>query len=330
MTKKIKRYCTTFFSCFILLFFLSGSDAQNAGASSIRTRVAYGRSYLYLVDIAKYYSMILAADSEKCEIRNKYARIGFIFDKRDGYMNGIKIHYLFPSLGPPSCPYVSATDYNMVIDPILRPYSVPKQVVRRIVLDPGHGGNDKGASGRRYDEKNITLQIALKTKEILEKKGFLVYLTRTKDIALPLEERPARCVSVGADIFVSIHCNATKNNAIHGIETFCLTPEGAPSTSDKKPGGINRGNKFNKNNFMLAYCMHSSLLNGTGALDRGIKHARFVVLREAPCPAILIETGFISNYSEELLLGNSAYQNKLATSIANGIIRYSDTLLGRR
>ena len=311
----------------ILIFSLT----SRAGSPYIRSTQAYGRQYLYIQDIASYYGMTLLTNSENCEIRTKWNSIGFTFDKREGRINGCKINYLFPPVKLDSVPLVSSSDFQFILEPMMRSYSIPKQTLRTIVIDPGHGGKDQGAAGNKYKEKNITLQIAKKLRNILASKGFKVYLTRESDSDLDLDMRPAKCRSVGADIFISIHCNATANRAISGLETFAMTPEGAPSTSDTKPKTAKEiGNAFNKNNYLLTFNVHNKLIKSTGTVDRGVKHARFVVLKKSPCPAILIETGFISNSYEETKLGNSDYQEKIANAIANGLTRYGSLLLGGR
>ncbi len=315
---------------FVFSLFAQSAPAQSSSGRNIRSKYAYGRAYLYISDIAKYYGMTLTVGSTACEIRNSKTRVTFIYDKRNATINGVKMHFLFPVLGPSSCPALSSLDFNNVLDPSMRVYSIPKQTVKTILIDPGHGADDKGASGRISHEKNLNLQISLKLRALLVKKGFKVFMTRQKDAPLTLEQRSSRCISVGADIFISVHCNSTSKRDISGIETFCLTPEGAPSTPDRKPVSAKyRGNSFNKNNFLLALKIQSKLLMATKAADRGVKHARFEVLRNAPCPAVLVEAGFMSNSREEGLLVNSAYQDKVAKAIADGIVSYYDALRGR-
>lgn len=312
----------------ILLMF---SFTPLSGSSYIRSAQAYGKQYLYISDIASYYGLTLVANSENCEIRSKWNSIRFIFDKREGRINGYKVNYLFPPVNVNSIPLVSSSDFQFILEPIMRSYSIPKQTLRTIVIDPGHGGNDQGAAGKKYKEKDITLQIAKKLRNILVSKGFKVYLTRESDSNLDLDRRPEKCRSVGADIFISIHCNAVGKRDISGIETFAMAPEGTPSTSDTKPKTAReKGNAFNKNNYLLAFNVHSKLINATGTVDRGVKHARFVVLKNAPCPAFLVEIGFISNSYEETKLGNSNYQEKIANAIASGLSRYGSLLLGGR
>ncbi len=307
------------------------SSAAKAAAPSIRYTFVYGQNYLYVKDIAAYYGMSVSYRSGSCEMKGGRTRISFTYDRRDGSVNGVGVNYLFPVVLLGSDPLVSQLDFNFVIDPVMRCYTVRKQMVRTIMLDPGHGGQDNGAAGVKYLEKDLTLQMAQKLKAVLQSCGYNVYLTRDRDRYLTLDERAARCRSVGADLFISIHCNAAGKKSITGIETYCLTPEGAPSTADKKPKKTaERGNQFNRNNYFLAYMIQANLLRATGAADRGVRHARFVVLKDAPCPAALVETGFMSNPNEEFSLARKEYQDRIVKGIADGINAYSKSITGRR
>ncbi len=125
-----------------------------------------------------------------------------------------------------------------------------------------------------------------------------------------------------ADLFVSLHFNSAFG-LVSGIETYGLTPFGAASTA----GGIvtresYSGNRQDEANLWLAHCVQKSLLRSTGAADRGVRRAKFQVLREAPCPAILVEAGFVSNASEERKILTTEYRDLLAKAIADGILAY--------
>jgi N-acetylmuramoyl-L-alanine amidase len=118
--------------------------------------------------------------------------------------------------------------------------------------------------------------------------------------------------------------NIASDRNVNGIETFVMTPAGAASTYDRKTNWRREnGNSFDKNNLRLGYEIHKSMIKKTKAPDRGVKRARFVVLKDAPCPAVLLETGFLSNPKEERALGRGSYQQTLALAIAEGIIKYS-------
>ena len=176
----------------------------------------------------------------------------------------------------------------------------------KICIDAGHGGGDPGAVNGNVYEKNIALSIALLLDEKLRKQGFLTVLTRNHDKAVELTERCGIANKNKCDLFISIHLNAG-NSAASGIETLVY-----------KNSGVNSA---------VAECIQTRLVNATGANDRGIKERPdLCVLRETSMPAILIETGFISNAAELKRLNNAAYQNKIATLIAKSLCAYYGTV----
>ena len=148
-------------------------------------------------------------------------------------------------------------------------------------------------------------------------------MTRTGDRYPSLEDRVNMHAKARADLYLSIHCNASVVKSINGIETFVVTPAGAPSSSDSKSNFTrNKGNAFDRQNYRLAHEIQRQLIWKTGAEDRGVKHARFYVIKNVACPAVLIETGFLSNYREGSQL--LTYRRQMATvnAIVDGIMRY--------
>lgn len=174
----------------------------------------------------------------------------------------------------------------------------------QVVIDPGHGGTDPGAVANGSKEKEINLQVAQKVAKNLQKKGIEVIMTRNKDEYLGLVERANVGTENKATIFVSLHCNSAENTTATGIETYYY---------------INTDNEYDEN---LATCIQKEVIKATGAKDRGVKSANFSVLRNSVIPAALVEMGFISNPSESENISDSAYQNKIAQGVTNGIIRF--------
>ena len=217
--------------------------------------------------------------------------------------------------------WVSATDVEQTIQPVAQPHGVPADA---IVLDPGHGGVDSGTRGAHSMEKELTLDLAKRLEPILVARGFRVYPTRTTDCTLSLDERVEYCRRLGADLFVSLHFNA--GGDAKGIETYCLTPEGESSTARPRSNiralAPTTANPHNAASVWLAHCVQRALMAATQAEDRGVRRAQFLVLRRAPCPAILIEGGFLSNASEEQQLLRADYRDRLAQAIAEGIVAY--------
>lgn len=238
-------------------------------------------------------------------------------------INGIKVDLNFPVAYIGNTPYVTGFDWHKSFRPLLYPATLKKHPISTITIDMGHGGSDPGAIGAFSREKNITLKVGRRLGEILKSYGFRVRFTRNSDIKLPLERVAALQRSHKSDLFVSLHVNSAKDRSVYGIETFCLTPLHAPSSGAKVVQRDNkRGNWFDENNLALAYSVQRQLLRRTGAPDRGVKRANFVVLRDLNVPGILVEMGFISNPAEERRLNNSGYIDALAKGIADGIIQY--------
>lgn len=220
--------------------------------------------------------------------------------------------------------------------------------IKTIVLDPGHGGKDPGAvSPSGLMEKDIVLEIAKKTARILNrKKGYNVILTRTEDVFIPLEERTALANTHKADLFVSIHVNAAANPGLQGLETYYLNM--ATSREERRAAARENSSSASQlsdlqrilddlmkkskkeESYRLAKIMHRQLIRGLensyGINDLGVKKAPFIVLIGARMPAILLETGFISNHEEEKRLCSRNYQGILARQITRGIVDYASNL----
>ena len=172
-----------------------------------------------------------------------------------------------------------------------------------VVLDAGHGGVDPGAIQGDATEKEITMDIAKRTKELLETSGYKVGMTREEDSRMKLGDRASFANKRNAKVFVSIHCNASENHKGNGIETFY--------TEQKESEDL-----------LLAGMIQDAVIKQTDAFDRGIKAADYTVIVRTNMPAALIEVGFLTNEVENQMLQNDEYLNKLAQGIAEGIVQY--------
>jgi N-acetylmuramoyl-L-alanine amidase len=222
---------------------------------------------------------------------------------------------------------VSKRDYDKVLVPLF--WDLPKDPVRRILIDPGHGGKDTGKVNGpyKYTEKTATLDTAARLKILLEKQGFEVVFTRTKDVFVDLDDRAAMATATKADLFISLHYNAgpAGDTTADGIETYCLTPAGQRSTNAGKARSTTAaepGNRYDTANMALSWGIQRRLVKSTGADDRGVRRARFAVLRTLPCPGVLIEGGFMSSRKEGALIADAAYRQKIAEAVAAGIVDY--------
>ncbi|RLF30642.1 MAG: N-acetylmuramoyl-L-alanine amidase, partial [Thermoplasmata archaeon] len=218
--------------------------------------------------------------------------------------------------------------------------------VRRIVIDPGHGGKDPGAIGyyRSVKEKNVTLEVSKRlARKIREKLGCETILTRDRDVFLSLEERTAIANTKGADIFVSIHANANRNKRCHGIETYFLNlatdneaimvaaRENATSTkniSDLEAilNDLLKNAMVSESSRLAGHVQHALIQKlkprYKRVQDKGVKQAPFYVLLGAQMPSILVEIAFLTNPTECRRLNSASYQERVADAIATGIQNY--------
>lgn len=265
-------------------------------------------------------------------LTNKTARLHFTVDSRELRFNGLQLWLLYPLATRDGEVYISQLDMNATCRPLLAVAKYePNRKVRTICLDAGHGGKDPGnqASGRR--EKDLTLRLAAELRDELKKQGFKVVFSRTSDRFVELSERPALAQKYGADLFVSLHFNGTggDRSAAQGSEVYALTPVGAASTNARGEGAGSRayaGNRNDARNLQLAYLVQRSLVRTLGSADRGVRRARFEVLREATMPAVLIEAGFLSHPTEGKKIFTAEYRKKMAQAIAAGIQSYKQAV----
>ncbi|HEY5910801.1 MAG TPA: N-acetylmuramoyl-L-alanine amidase [Verrucomicrobiae bacterium] len=220
-------------------------------------------------------------------------------------------------------PYVHALDLQKTILPLLNGPS-GKNLREPVVIDAGHGGEDAGARGsfNGCKEKDLTLDWALRLRRSLAEKGVNALLTRSKDASLTLPDRVAVAVAAHAGMFISLHFNSaapSRNEA--GLETYCLTPAGMPSSLTRSDAEeiaqAYPNNSFDAQNLQLAVQLHRALLQVNGHQDRGIRRARFpAVLRGQQCPAVLIEGGYLSSPAEARQIADPAYRQRLADALA--------------
>ena len=192
-----------------------------------------------------------------------------------------------------------------------------------IFIDPGHGGRDSGAFYYNIAEKDLNMQVYKKLRKELEGLGYTVLTSRESDVYVDfVTERSKMVNKTNADMFISIHFNATSNSAsnVSGIQTYSYEqnpdyPTKINSQWHNHPDRISESNR-------LAAAIHSSLLAETGAKNAGLLHGSFAVLRETNKPAVLLELGYMSNFDENQRIRNDAYQNKLVKGIVKGIQQY--------
>ncbi len=251
---------------------------------------------------------------------------------RRAMVNGVLVWLHEPVVAGRRSPMLSVSDVETVLLPLARPIEALRQVgYRTIVLDAGHGGADPGGQGPAGSiEKELALTLTKGVADVLREAGLDVYLTRDDDSALTLSNRVVRTRDAGADLFVSLHFNTSANPQAQGSETFVLTAGGHASTSGQSGGSHPPevdANAFDAANLLLGYAIQQRLLQRTGNQDRGVRRARFFVLREAVSPAVLVEAAFLTNAEEEVRVMDPAFQARMIRGIAEGILDYTSLVM---
>lgn len=287
----------------------------------------------------KYVSIISWADmdglkyfwikrGDLLEVTDEDNKLIFDVDSHYAEINGVQVALSFPTAKQNGDVLIAQFDLDKMVRPLLFPSRYAKfKKITTICLDPGHGGKDTGNRVGWHNEKTYALYLALDVRDELKRAGFNVIFTRTKDIYVDLAARPAYANKHGADLFVSLHFNATATgkDTVEGPETYCITPVGAASSNSQGEGGNHNAttaNRCENNSLPLAYQMQKSLVQNLHVEDRGVRRARFAVLRDATMPAILIEGGYMTHPVEGQKIFTVTYRKQMAAAIAKGILAY--------
>jgi len=316
------------FFLLLLLGCIGGQPATLRGQTPV---VIEEREFFALRDLGRQLDLngVWTVPDKEFSMTGRSTRLEFNTGSRETRINGTRVFLGEPTVLHRRQLHVTRTDYEAALQPLLFPQArMPGRPVRTIVIDPGHGGRDSGTRNNplKLQEKTLTLQVSERLKAVLEQQGYRVFLTRTDDSFVGLEERSAMANAWRADLFVSIHFNAVDNPAVHGTETYILTPRTQRSTGQAAAAAAdqvgNLGNQHDHWNMLLGYMVHRQLLRDLRTFDRGLKRARFQVLRGIDCPAVLVEAGYLSNSAEAARIATPEYQNDLARSLAIAINRY--------
>lgn len=319
-----------FIPFFVVLAFLA--KALNAADFAWQTERFEGRDYVSLHQIAEFYGFgsPLSPVKNVVGLSSSKAQVQVTLNSREIEINGVEQWLCFPVVQIGDKILVSRLDLAKIIEPSLRPEFIRElRPVKTVVLDPGHGAQDKGAVSRFGCEKDFALDVCMRAKKILLSRGYQVVMTRSNDVLIPLDERPTVANRIPDSIFVSVHFNASSQNGqASGFEVFSITPRGAPSTADEQLSlrdvRSEPGNAVDVPSGALATCVYHSILGNIPQADRGVKHARFAVIRLATVPAILIEGGFLSSVSDSSLVASAAWRSKLAEAIVDGVDSYKN------
>ncbi len=285
-----------------------------------------GRDYLTMDNIAEFYglSAVRRKDREASAtsgVRSVRAAVG----SPDFFINNLKFILSYPAIERDGKVCISRLDLVKLIEPVMRPSRIKNaEPIDTVVLDAGHGGHDSGAMSIYGPEKAFALDVVLRARALLQATGLKVVLTRSDDTFISLDERTRIANQYKRGIFIAVHFNSGGYGT--GVESYTLAPRGVPSMMADGPAVSDfndcRGNARDAENIALATASHAALVVKTHLFDRGLKRARFVVIRDITIPGVLIEGGFQSNPYDAKLIATAGYRQLLAQAILQAVQNY--------
>lgn len=311
-----------------LAFFLFVSAAHASAPNEWKVVQVDGRDYVSFANVSQFYQFprftqmdrSVSLTSDRSTIRAQAGTSEF-------FLNGVRFFSNYPLLVHNDENLISAIDVAKIIEPVLRPNRISgTKPITTVVLDPGHGGDDSGAAGPRGSEKEYALDVALAARDRLVRAGFQVEMTRSNDETVSLEQRVAFANRFPNAVFISVHFNSAPAGS--GVETYALAPAGVPSntSTEEHPATTDTktyaGNEQDPANIALAVAVHGAILSRVSVFDRGVRHARFHVLREITLPSVLIEAGFLNDPTEGTRIASPYYRQQLGQAIAQAVTTY--------
>ena len=320
-----------------------------------QTVIFNNAQYVPLLRFCNYYNLVWDWDLVSGRIEVKRGKNTLILrpDSTLALANGKAIEFDYPIEYKDGAAYVPVKTALYISEKVLglkeRPApAVGRYTINTIVIDPGHGGRkDIGAKGKYgAKEKHIVLDISKRLKKYLEKNGLKVILTRSRDVAVPLYKRAAIANENNADFFISVHANGSRHRSASGFEVFYVseaTDDKARALAALENKSLNFENgeiskkrdsstkttvwelkltEARRQSRELAYYICNIVSDELGMRNRGVKGARFVVLKGALMPAVLVEVGFLTNRREESKLKSSSFRDSVAQAIARSILAY--------
>lgn len=286
-----------------------------------------GRDYVTFDNVAKFYGLggVQRVSSNgftmKLGSRSLRGQAGSV----EFFINNLKFNLSYPVAEINGKLCVSRMDLVKVIEPVLRPSKIKgAELIDTIVLDAGHGGHDNGAYSSYGWEKQFSLDVANRARLLFQQAGFKVVMTRSTDTFVSLDQRVRFANRFQNALFLSIHFNSGGSGT--GLETFTLAPRGVPSMASDGPRitdlQLCPGNARDAENIALATATHAALVVRSKMYDRGIKRARFVVIRDITIPGVLVEGGFLSNSFDAKLVATPEYRQQMAVSLLQAVQNY--------
>jgi N-acetylmuramoyl-L-alanine amidase len=291
-----------------------------------------GRDYVSFANVARFYRFPQYTHVDRnVSLRGDRRGIRAQGGTNEFYINGVRFFSEFPLLADANENFISAVDVAKILEPVLRPNKISgAKKIDTVVLDPGHGGDDSGSAGPWGSEETYALDVALTAREELLRAGFKVEMTRAGDEAVSLEQRVAFANRFPNAVFISIHFNSAEHGS--GVESYALAPAGVPSNASSEnhisadePRWY-QGNAQDAPNIALAAAVHAAILSHVSVFDRGVKHARFHVLRDIKIPAVLVEAGFLNDPTEGAHIATLPYRQQLGRALAQAVATYNSAV----
>jgi N-acetylmuramoyl-L-alanine amidase len=298
----------------------------NAPAQDWIVHQIEGRDYLSMRNVAEFYSLGNVTETDKEVLATSSVRsLRATKNSNEFFINNLKFILSYPAVAHEGQIWISRMDLVKLIEPVMRPSKIKNaELVETIVLDAGHGGHDRGAVSAYGPEKSFALDTVLRAKRLLQAAGYNVVLTRDGDYFVPLHERTRIANRYKRALFISVHFN--HGGAGTGVEAYTLAPRGVPSMMADGPRVSDLvacpGNARDAENMALATASHAALVVKTRMPDRGLKRARFVVIRDITIPGVLLEGGFQSNAYDSKMIATPLYRQTLAHAILTAVENY--------
>lgn len=320
------RPSATFLAWWLAGIALAAAWLGQAAAKDWNVVTLNNRQYVTDQNVASFYGTSLSSSGKDRIFNHPNLQMKWTIGVEQIYVNNVKFNLSFPVAETSGMALLSVVDLAKLIDPVVRPSYIKKPIpFEMVVVDPGHGGHDPGAKGRKGLEKDYNLDLSIRLAHALQKLGFKVVMTRQDDRFLTLGQRVAIANSYKRAIFISIHHNSGERSAM-GVETFALPPQGTTSTGAEDEGAgwtaAMNGNVRDAENIALATAVHAHVIHDLAPLDRGVKRARFHVLSGITIPAILYEGGFLTNSNDAARIHDAAYRQRTAETIANAVMKF--------
>jgi N-acetylmuramoyl-L-alanine amidase len=295
-----------------------------------------GILYRPFSDVAARYGLKISwvTPAQTLQAQGQYCTLEATANERIVRLNREPLALGFPILEHQGMLYLAKSDFDRNLLPLLSPAQIPSAIpsLHRIVIDPGHGGQDTGTANPALNtnEKINTLDTGLRLADELRKRGYEVILTHTKDVYVGLPERTLIANQAKADLYISVHFNHADQDYVSGVETWILPPPGQPYTNEPRPTEADKlalpGNRFDDWNVIAGFSIERAVAKELGAVNRGVKREHLKVLGGLNMPGLLIECGFLSNPAEGRKIISADYHQKIALAIADGVDSYKATL----